>query len=696
MERGPFSRRSWTTQSLRITAKELSLVNGRGQSNAIAERFSKYQRAAEESNAERKKGSFESATPSPRSGNLSLLKKRWEQAGQDKPSSLLLPSQPSSRFTPPAIPKPSAVSEHHPPGPLPAQGGAASSFKHLPATSKAAKGEEKSGMERDDPGLSEKPEKMQEQVATSPCATIEKPSVPLNNLKMRFEKGEDTTGKGGRTGLRRTSSEDMDQQGGLSSSDRVLETTSLRDKMAKYQAAVSKQPPTRPVLEPEMPTPKISAPAPEKHTPALELNVLCICSVSGDSSDPPKASRKFCLPVRETCIACLKTVYPLERLVTDVHIYHKICFRCVHCNTKLSLGNYASLHGNVYCKPHFNQLFKAKGNYDEGFGHRPHKELWTPRAEEDEDEEGVKPKEQEGPAAVPCPAESTSAKPPIPTVEMSPQAKVTDMAALLETHTGSSEKLQSAERPAETRRLRITWPPPVGDGHSEAGAQQSGPAAEGVASGRPWRAKWPPVDELLSSTQSSERAELKSLRRTSSLQERIRPFTVAARPSPRLAQEPRRPLKSLLERRVSLEETSSFADITMENKPELQEVKQQEREEQKTELLASEDSSKASESFSEENVETLPEQWEQRDEHVQRENTAVDRLATEEASLRSTSPEILVSPSPPLQPKNNRTSQDVGFWEEEKEGSDEEEELSVEEMIKKNRYYEEEEEVDDV
>uniref|UniRef100_A0A668ADA8 LIM domain and actin binding 1 n=1 Tax=Myripristis murdjan TaxID=586833 RepID=A0A668ADA8_9TELE len=80
----------------------------------------------------------------------------------------------------------------------------------------------------------------------------------------------------------------------------------------------------------------------------------------------------------ETCIACQKTVYPLERLVADQHIYHKICFRCVHCNTKLSLGNYASLHNNVYCKPHFSQLFKAKGNYDEGFGHRPHKELWRP------------------------------------------------------------------------------------------------------------------------------------------------------------------------------------------------------------------------------------------------------------------------------------------------------------------------------
>lgn len=41
-----------------------------------------------------------------------------------------------------------------------------------------------------------------------------------------------------------------------------------------------------------------------------------------------------------------------------------------------SLGTYASLHGRIYCKPHYKQLFKSKGNYDEGFGERPHKELW--------------------------------------------------------------------------------------------------------------------------------------------------------------------------------------------------------------------------------------------------------------------------------------------------------------------------------
>uniref|UniRef100_A0A493T222 LIM zinc-binding domain-containing protein n=2 Tax=Anas platyrhynchos TaxID=8839 RepID=A0A493T222_ANAPP len=79
----------------------------------------------------------------------------------------------------------------------------------------------------------------------------------------------------------------------------------------------------------------------------------------------------------EICKLCQQRVYPMERLVADKQHFHKSCFRCHHCSSQLSLGNYASLHGQVYCKPHFKQLFKSKGNYDEGFGHKQHKELWN-------------------------------------------------------------------------------------------------------------------------------------------------------------------------------------------------------------------------------------------------------------------------------------------------------------------------------
>lgn len=67
----------------------------------------------------------------------------------------------------------------------------------------------------------------------------------------------------------------------------------------------------------------------------------------------------------------------MESLIADKQNFHKSCFRCEHCRGKLSLGNYASLHGRMYCKPHYKQLFKSKGNYDEGFGQKPHKDLWS-------------------------------------------------------------------------------------------------------------------------------------------------------------------------------------------------------------------------------------------------------------------------------------------------------------------------------
>uniref|UniRef100_A0A3B3Q995 LIM zinc-binding domain-containing protein n=1 Tax=Paramormyrops kingsleyae TaxID=1676925 RepID=A0A3B3Q995_9TELE len=77
----------------------------------------------------------------------------------------------------------------------------------------------------------------------------------------------------------------------------------------------------------------------------------------------------------ELCSVCRKRVYPMESLIADKQNFHKTCFRCEHCGGKLSLGNYASLHGHMFCTPHYKQLFKSKGNYDEGFGQKPHKEV---------------------------------------------------------------------------------------------------------------------------------------------------------------------------------------------------------------------------------------------------------------------------------------------------------------------------------
>ena len=44
--------------------------------------------------------------------------------------------------------------------------------------------------------------------------------------------------------------------------------------------------------------------------------------------------------------------------------YHKSCFRCSHGGCNLTTSSYAALDGFLYCKPHFSQLFKEKGNYN--------------------------------------------------------------------------------------------------------------------------------------------------------------------------------------------------------------------------------------------------------------------------------------------------------------------------------------------
>uniref|UniRef100_A0A3B4B6P5 LIM zinc-binding domain-containing protein n=1 Tax=Periophthalmus magnuspinnatus TaxID=409849 RepID=A0A3B4B6P5_9GOBI len=76
------------------------------------------------------------------------------------------------------------------------------------------------------------------------------------------------------------------------------------------------------------------------------------------------------------CSACLTPVYPMEKMVANKLILHTNCFCCKHCKKKLGIHNYSSLHGEFYCVSHYQQLFKRKGNYDEGFGHKQHKERW--------------------------------------------------------------------------------------------------------------------------------------------------------------------------------------------------------------------------------------------------------------------------------------------------------------------------------
>ncbi|GAV71006.1 LIM domain-containing protein [Cephalotus follicularis] len=73
----------------------------------------------------------------------------------------------------------------------------------------------------------------------------------------------------------------------------------------------------------------------------------------------------------QKCKACEKTVYLVDQLTADNKVYHKACFRCHHCKGTLKLSNYSSFEGVLYCKPHFDQLFKMTGSLDKSFEGTP-------------------------------------------------------------------------------------------------------------------------------------------------------------------------------------------------------------------------------------------------------------------------------------------------------------------------------------
>lgn len=80
------------------------------------------------------------------------------------------------------------------------------------------------------------------------------------------------------------------------------------------------------------------------------------------------------------CHFCGKTVYAMEKMDADGKSMHKACFKCEHCQCVLKLGNFAAMGGRYFCKPHFKQLFKEKGNYHSGFGSEDAKSKWAPQA----------------------------------------------------------------------------------------------------------------------------------------------------------------------------------------------------------------------------------------------------------------------------------------------------------------------------
>lgn len=385
-------------------------------------------------------------------------------------------------------------------------------------------------------------------------------------------------------------------------------------------------------------------------------------------SSPPKAVKKFQAPTRETCVECQKTVYPMERLLANQQVFHVSCFRCSYCNNKLTLGTYASLHGRIYCKPHFNQLFKAKGNYDEGFGHRPHKDLWASKNEN----EGT----LERPAQLPNAGET----PQSPGVEDAPIAKVGVLTASMEAK--ASSQSEKEDKPAETKKLKIAWPPPTELGSSGSILE------EGIKVSKP---KWPPEDEI-SKPEAPEDVDLdlKKLRRSSSLKERSRPFTVAASfrttsvKSPKISSPPIRKGWSMSE------QSEEFTGGMTAEKKQVENANTSEKNGSvgKTTWQNQESgggerggNSKEDHGFEmgSENLTENGANFDEDDRNLKQQSPLEPKSTNWSSFADNTSPKEFTT--------QNQKSQDVGFWEGEVV-----QELSVEEQIKRNRYYDEDEE----
>ncbi|KAG0459189.1 hypothetical protein HPP92_022317 [Vanilla planifolia] len=78
------------------------------------------------------------------------------------------------------------------------------------------------------------------------------------------------------------------------------------------------------------------------------------------------AAMSFC-GTQDKCKACDKTVHFIDLITADGVPYHKACFKCSHCRGTLSMCNYSSMDGVLYCKTHFEQLFKETGSFAKNF-----------------------------------------------------------------------------------------------------------------------------------------------------------------------------------------------------------------------------------------------------------------------------------------------------------------------------------------
>eukprot|EP00727_Mastigamoeba_balamuthi_P011182 m51a1_g6687 hypothetical protein (1010) ;mRNA; f:35863-39657 len=64
------------------------------------------------------------------------------------------------------------------------------------------------------------------------------------------------------------------------------------------------------------------------------------------------------------CGNCGKTVYATERVDAAGMAFHRGCFVCSQCKCTLRTTEFCMINKTIYCKPHYMQIYQAKGGYD--------------------------------------------------------------------------------------------------------------------------------------------------------------------------------------------------------------------------------------------------------------------------------------------------------------------------------------------
>ncbi|KAL6906547.1 hypothetical protein ACP4OV_004148 [Aristida adscensionis] len=136
-----------------------------------------------------------------------------------------------------------------------------------------------------------------------------------------------------------------------------------------------------------------------KETGTFSKNFPTVAKANNEQSKVPnRLSSMFC-GTQDKCAACMKTVYPLEKMTLEGEPYHKTCFKCAHGGCILTTATYASLKGILYCQHHFWQLFKETGSYNNLLKHASAKNAAEAEASEPAkaDPETEAAKEEESP-----------------------------------------------------------------------------------------------------------------------------------------------------------------------------------------------------------------------------------------------------------------------------------------------------------